>query len=366
MYHLSLYIIKKLLFLFFSSIIIISFVMISGIIFKLFNKGATFYNIADILLLISPESLAFSIPLGLLIATMLTYSRLSSDSELVAMYSAGINIWQIIFPPLLFSILVTLFCFFLQFYIIPNAKYELKTKLRSIGLENPSLFIIPGETVEIFHNQHIYVDTKNGNQLTGILIKTFDSKQRITQSISAKSGAISYNKDKHIIDIPLEDITVINYKYDKSNFPSIIRIKAKKWEFSHHFIGGVVQQSLIKRAKYLDLGGLLARHRIINNDSSKKTQEEFLIFQIHKKAALALAPLALIMISLAFGLKIGRREASHSLLLITALALIYFIAVAIAESILRKNAFAANICIWLPNISYQIIGLFNIKKVSST
>ena len=363
MYHLSLYIIKKLLFLFSIAILVICFILMSGIIFKLFNKGANLYNIAEIILLIAPESLAFSMPLGLLIATMLTYSKLSSNQELIAMRSSGINMWQIIFVPLLLSIFIAIICFSLHFYIIPNSKYKLKTKLKSIALKNPSLFITPEESVEIFHNQFIYVDNKNFDQLTGVFIKIFDNQQRISQIISADSGAIFYTPQKHSINLPLEKVSIINYKYNKDETPSIVRLNAKKWQLNHHFRGALAQQPLLKRDKYLDLGEILARYRLIEQD---KTKTKYLLFQIHKKMVLSLSPLALIMISLSFGLKIGQRETGHILLITLGLALLYFITVAIAESIVKTNISLASVFIWLPNIAYQIIGITNIKKISAT
>ena len=341
-----------------------SFILMSGIIFKLFNKGATFYNIGEIILLITPESLSFSMPLALLVATMLTYSRLSSDSELTAMRSSGINMWQIISPPLLLSIIIAIICFFLQFYLIPNCKYELRTKIKSIALENPSLFIMPEESVRIFNNQFIYVDKKDGNQLTGVFIKIFDKNERIIQTINAKSGSILYNKENHRINLPLQQVTILNYKYTENRPPSIVRLNAEKWQFIHQIQGN--QQPLLKRDKYLDLGGILVRHRLLNEQKSPKKNQDFLAFQIHKKMALSLSALALVMISLNFGLQSGRREVGYTLLLTMGLALSYFVLIAISSAVLSTNATAANILIWLPNIVYQVVGIFGIRKISST
>ena len=305
MYYLNLYIIKKLGFTFFISLITIKFIMSSGVLFKLFNKRTNLYNIGEILLLMSPEILSLAIPLSLLIATMLTYNRLNNDGELTAMRSGAISMWQIISPPLFLSIFCTAICLVLQFQINPKAKYQLRSKLKSIALEKPALFIKPQENTELFPKQFIYIDSKKGEKLKGIFIKIFDDKQRITQAISAESGSIFYNKKKHQINIPLNKVTILSYKYNNDALtPSITRLNAQKWTFSHQIFNS--NTNLIKRDKHLTLKELLVTYQLLKDDDITKKNK--LTFQIHKKIALALSPLALVMLSLAVGLKRGRRE----------------------------------------------------------
>ena len=57
-------------------------------------------TVAQIVLFILPSVLIFSIPFAFLIGTLIGFSRLSSDSEIVAMRASGVSVWQMLKPVL--------------------------------------------------------------------------------------------------------------------------------------------------------------------------------------------------------------------------------------------------------------------------
>src|SRR6185369_6755784 len=54
-----------------------------------------------------PGVLIFSIPLATLAGVIIGYSRMGSDSEIVAMRAAGVGSWTMIWPALLIGLLLT-------------------------------------------------------------------------------------------------------------------------------------------------------------------------------------------------------------------------------------------------------------------
>src|SRR4028119_248893 len=52
----------------------------------------------QVLLLKMPEFIAYAFPMSTLLAALMTYSRLSSDSELIALRSCGISIYRLVVP----------------------------------------------------------------------------------------------------------------------------------------------------------------------------------------------------------------------------------------------------------------------------
>jgi lipopolysaccharide export system permease protein len=77
-----------------------------------------------IFLLQLPYFVAFALPASMLLATLITYSRLSSDSELIALRSFGIHIYRLLMPAVCLGIVVTGTCFWLNEFVVPAAKYE--------------------------------------------------------------------------------------------------------------------------------------------------------------------------------------------------------------------------------------------------
>ncbi|BAW95556.1 permease, YjgP/YjgQ family protein [[Synechococcus] sp. NIES-970] len=71
-----------------------------------------------------PEFIGFALPMAVLLATLIVYSRLSGDSEIVALRSLGISVYRLILPALLFSILVTTLTFIFKDQVIPRANAQ--------------------------------------------------------------------------------------------------------------------------------------------------------------------------------------------------------------------------------------------------
>ena len=94
-----------------------------GIMFDLVRKivefGLPFQVALKILILKLPGFLVLSFPMSMLLATLLAYGKLSSNSELLALKSLGIANRRIIFPAVLLSIFMTLLTFTFNDSLVP-------------------------------------------------------------------------------------------------------------------------------------------------------------------------------------------------------------------------------------------------------
>ncbi|NCO74419.1 MAG: YjgP/YjgQ family permease [Cyanobacteria bacterium] len=99
-----------------------------GTLFELIRKvtesGLLFSVAIKILLLRMPEFIALAFPMSVLLATLMAYSRLSSDSEIIALRSIGINIYRLIIPAIILSLIVTGCTFFINDVVTPNANRQ--------------------------------------------------------------------------------------------------------------------------------------------------------------------------------------------------------------------------------------------------
>src|SRR5579871_769695 len=62
-------------------------------------------QVAYLFALVLPQALPFTVPLGVLVATLITLSRMSSDGEITAMRAAGVPGRRVVTPILLFGFL---------------------------------------------------------------------------------------------------------------------------------------------------------------------------------------------------------------------------------------------------------------------
>lgn len=71
-----------------------------------------------------PEFIAYALPISMLLTTLVTYVRLSHDSELIACRSVGISIYRLVFPALILSLIVTGITFVFNEIVVPAANYQ--------------------------------------------------------------------------------------------------------------------------------------------------------------------------------------------------------------------------------------------------
>ncbi|MBE9229770.1 LptF/LptG family permease [Phormidium sp. LEGE 05292] len=104
---------------------------------KISDSGLAPTVALKIFLLQLPYFIAFALPASMLLATLITYSRLSSDSELIALRSFGIHIYRLLIPAVCLGIVVTGLCFWLNELVVPAAKYE-ATQTLQFALNRPA------------------------------------------------------------------------------------------------------------------------------------------------------------------------------------------------------------------------------------
>ena len=175
-----------------------------GAVFELIRKvtdsGLPWTAAAKILLLRMPEFVVFAFPMSILLATLMTYSRLSSDSELIALRSIGVNIYRLILPAIAFSLCVVAITFWFNNFVAPAASFQAGLTLKqALGETRPDFetqnILFPeyteietedGDTQEVLMRL-FYAEKFNGKQMTNLTV--LDRSQRpVSQIVVAQSA----------------------------------------------------------------------------------------------------------------------------------------------------------------------------------
>ncbi|MGL5831751.1 MAG: LptF/LptG family permease, partial [Waterburya sp.] len=122
-----------------------------------------------------PTFLALGLPFSLLIATIITYSKLAENNELTALKSCGVSLLRLITPTLIFSSILTVLMFYLNTIIIPPANYR-----AAMLIENE--FQIERSNLQKYHQKNIiYQEFSTAHQSRSlnrlIIADRFDGKK---------------------------------------------------------------------------------------------------------------------------------------------------------------------------------------------
>jgi len=139
-------------------------------------------------------------PLGLGTAIVFVYNKLSTDSELVVMRSAGLNTLRLIEPALILASAVTLLCFIMTLWITPAANRNLVT-LQNKMRDSYAIFLShPGSFNDLSEGLTFYANKRGPNgSLQGILIHDVRQPDNSITTMAATGQVVDNGGEPHMI-----------------------------------------------------------------------------------------------------------------------------------------------------------------------
>src|SRR5215218_10168876 len=156
-----------------------------------------------------PGVLVFSIPLATLAGIIVGFSRIGSDSEIVAMRAAGVGSWTMIWPALLIGLLFTGATTHLHLKEAPEAARDLERIVLQGMLAKLDSPVEP-RTFNTLPRYVIYV--RDGNKEQGTWGRVFIFAQRsdrTTEVFTARSGRIDSSGDQS--ELVLTDVLATKF-----------------------------------------------------------------------------------------------------------------------------------------------------------
>ncbi len=191
------------------------------------GKGLELKVLAELLFQFSLTFVPLSLPLAILLASLMTFGNLGEFLELTALKSSGIPLQRIMMPVFVFASLLAVGSFFFADYVLPISTRKARTLLTDIRRMRPELNIQAG----IFYNGidgfSIKITDKDPetNRLDGIYI--YDHREGVgnTSVIYADSGYMKVTPDESGLILTLynghayKDIEENNVPQEKKKYP---------------------------------------------------------------------------------------------------------------------------------------------------
>jgi len=227
------YIIKELLSPFIFSLLVIIFILFVQFLLRAIDrflgKGIDTLTIFEYLFLNLAWIVALAVPMAVLIASLMTFGRLSEDNEITAMRAAGISFLKIIRPGLTFGTIICLFLLYFNNFILPEMNFKARILSGDIYRKRPVMTIDPGHFIGDLPNYGMIIGGKTGEIMEDVRIFSKNSRNKQT-SIYSKTGELNtvgneliltlYNGEIHELDIrDFGEYRRIQFSKHKINIP---------------------------------------------------------------------------------------------------------------------------------------------------
>jgi lipopolysaccharide export system permease protein len=317
------------------------------------DEGLPATLVLKVLLLSLPQFMAYAFPTSVLLATLLTYSRLSSDSELIALRSCGVSIYRLVLPALLLSLIVTGVTFGFNEYVVPASNYQATITLeKALGEEKPTF-----KERNIFYREYaedktlkrlFYAQNFDGERMKGLTILDW-SQQSLNQIVTADSAIWNiaqstwdfYNGTIYLVSPDASYRNIVRFEHQQLQLPRIPLDLARK------------------DRDYDEMNITQARERLeLERQTGDEDDIRKLKIRISQKFALPFACVVFGLVGGSLGNRPQRTSKATGFGISVLVIFAYYMLMAIGDALGLSNYLPPLISAWLPNLMGFAVGGF--------
>jgi lipopolysaccharide export system permease protein len=308
------------------------------------------FKVALMMIILSlPQVIVMTIPMGVLLATVMTLNNLSLKSEITVMRACGIGLNRIAKPIFIFALVMSFFSFLINESIVPVMMKQSKDlALWALGQKNipegkqnfvfkelndggslKRLFYVGYCEDKILHNITVLDTSKAGT----IQVLQADEGKTSPEGWEFQKGAIyTVNNEGKILNTTLFDTSVVKFGLDLTK------------ELNKNL------------AREMNFTGLIKYIRNSQNLTDK--QRNVFYIELFDKLALPLTTIAFVLLGVPLAITPPRVRYNRGFLFSILIIFAYYLIRALSISFGEAGTLPTFIAAWLPNIILTIIGIW--------
>src|SRR4030066_2048719 len=155
------YVLKEHIGPFIFGLAIITFVLVMEFILEILNliitRVPSAFTILEVFVLNLAWMLAPSIPMAVLVATLMAFGRMSADNEITALRATGVSLYKLVTPVILASIVVAAGLVWFNNKVLPDANHKARLLMTQIYQKRPTLNIKENVFIDEIPGYHILI-----------------------------------------------------------------------------------------------------------------------------------------------------------------------------------------------------------------
>jgi len=356
------YILKEMFIPFSINIFVFSFLFLMTEMIEIanwiVNYNLSIWSVLAFIFYTLPWFLMFIIPMSVMLAVLLTFLRLSSDNEIVAMKSCGLSIYGLLPPVLIFALIGFLLTIFITLYGVPRAKASLEEMALKVAASNADIGLKERTFNDTFKGVMLYInkiDIKN-KKLIDVFIE--DKRQPdVVSTVIAPEGRLISESDKSIYHLILSNGSIhqTNLKERSAN-----SIQFDTYTLSLDF-KKEMRQAIRKKKHREEMS--IAELRQFIDDSANKGEDYFKAkIVLHRRFSIPVACLALGLLAFPLGIQSKSTKRSFGLILCLFFFLLYYLLLTVGYSFGKSGVYPPALGMWVPNFVMACIGLYFLRQ----
>ena len=318
------------------------------------NYGVNIWTVFKILGFTMPFFLQFIIPMSVMMAVLLTFLKMSSDNEIIALKAGGVSIYRLLPPVFLFALVGVFLTGTTAIYGLPTGRMAMKKLLYEVAVNNSEIGLKPRTFNDAFNGVMLYVNRIEPatRTLQDVFIEDQRSPDVVSTVVSPKGRLFSepetgsfqlrlYNGSINQVDVRDRSAHTVQFEtYD-------LRLDIQKNAGIHG--GGPKNQeemTIPELWAYLEKAG-------------KKDARSYLtLMELHKKFSLPFSCLFLALLAVPLGIQSRHAKRSFGVGLGLIFFLFYYLMLSVGWVFGENGSYPPVVGMWVPNLVVGGVGLF--------
>lgn len=311
--------------------------------------------------LVLPQALPYTIPLGVLVGTLLALSRMSTDGEITAMRAAGVPGRRVAPAVMAFAFLGLLIAGAATTWLTPWSIRE-GYRIRNVLMEGQlNADIQPRYFEERFPNTVLYVrDIQQGSLWKQVFLAdlTPSPERGDIPGITLASEAIAQpDLPNNRIQLSLKN----GSKYEASK--DVEKYEVQSFPTSDQALKAQRPPEIRASRPTIEMDTLPLYNAAYKEKEADATRLLEIKIELHQRLTWPFACLVLALTAVPLGLSSRRRGKSPAVVLTVALAFIYYVSLIGAVSLARQKSLPVELMLWMPNIGFALLGTFLLARL---
>lgn len=350
-------IVKEMTAAFLLGLMVFTFVLLMGKVLRLVelivSKGIGILTVLQLFLYVLPYSLMVTIPMSALLATLVTFTRLAGDGEILALQSAGVSVTRLARPAVGFGLVASALTLAVTVWIMPISYHAFNNLLFKLIWRHVAVGLQEGIFNSDFEGLILYaekLDTET-SKLEGIfIVDNRDPGER--RVIVARNGQFTSDPQNLRLELSLSQGSIhlsaaeLAGRYRLLNFA----------QYNVRLDAGRTMPSPLQRPpsdKELTLAEL--DQRALELRAQGKNYHPPIV-EFHKKLAIPFSCVLFAVVAVPLGSRLRKGGRGLSLMISVGSAMGYYMLLVGGEGLGNRGLLPEALAMWIPNLLIALGG----------
>ena len=307
-----------------------------------------------------PNMFLYSIPMAAMMGVVISFIRLSTDGEILALKASGVSLYQMLPPVIMVALVIALLNAYFSIHILPKAELAMKQLMFQVAKEKIDKGIKEQQFTEALGDLVVYVESvdKESGEWRNVWVS--DMRGQVQPIITmAQTGNMEADIQTMMVTIKLYNGSshkpdgkrsqIVTFDHYTLNIPLQTPTMLQGGDVTQHSPSTMTLEQLYQAADRL---------------GSNHEKGKVLMIHYHKRITLPVGCFILSLLSMPLGMQSGHGRKAIGIPLGLGFFFLYYVFFTIGKTLAEDNILPVAIAMWLPNSVFFCLTLYFLRQTA--